>query len=174
VYVPSLGRYLVERGHDVKVVAFCSEERPTGYPFEVVAIPRGPLPLRYVKAFLAVLREAKGRDVVYVQEHLALLHVLAAKLRRVPVVIRIMVDGSWEIAHRKGWCGDDDIVTYQGKRYGWKVALTRALQRRWWAWSGTSSRVRSSCGRSSSSTTTSRRRRSSASSTPTTGPMSGR
>ena len=135
VYVPSLGRYLVERGHDVKVVAFCSEERPTGYPFEVVSIPRGPLPLRYLKAFFAVLREARGRDVVYVQEHIALLHVLAAKLRRVPVVIRIMVDGSWEIAHRKGWCGDDDIVTYQGKEYGWRVKLTRALQRRWWAWS---------------------------------------
>lgn len=134
VYVPSLGRFLVERGHDVKVVAFCSEPDPKGFPFEVVAIPRGPLPLRYLKAFFAVLREAKGRDVVYVQEHLALLHVLAARLRGVPAVIRIMVDGAWEIAHRKGWCGDDDIVTFQGKRYGWKVALTRALQRRWWSW----------------------------------------
>jgi glycosyltransferase involved in cell wall biosynthesis len=134
VYVPSLGRFLVERGHDVKVVAFCSEEAPTGYPFEVVAVPRGPLPLRYLKAFFAVLREARGRDVVYVQEHLALLHVLAARLRGVPVVIRIMVDGAWEIAHRKGWCGDDDIVTFQTKRYGWQVRLTRFLQRRWWAW----------------------------------------
>jgi glycosyltransferase involved in cell wall biosynthesis len=50
-------------------------------------------------------------------------------------MIRIMVDGSWEIAHRKGWCGGDDIVTFQTKSYGWKVGLTRALQRRWWAWS---------------------------------------
>jgi len=134
VYVPSLGRFLVERGHDVKVVAFCSEESPKGHPFEVVSIPRGPLPLRYLKAFFAVLKHAKGRDVVYVQEHLALLHVLAAKLRGVPSVIRIMVDGSWEIAHRKGWCGDDDIVTFQGKRYNWKVALTQWLQKLWWTW----------------------------------------
>ena len=134
VYVPSVGRYLVERGHAVKVVAFCSEPHPRGYPFEVVAIPRGPLPLRYLKAFWAVLRYAKGCDVVFVQEHLALLHVLAARLRGVPVVIRLMVDGAWEIAHRKGWCGDDDIVTFQGKSYGWRVALTRALQRLWWRW----------------------------------------
>ena len=134
VYVPSIGRFLVERGHEVKVVAFCSEEHPAGYPFPVTAILRGPLPLRYLKAFFAVLREAKGCDVVYVNEHLALLHVLAAKLRGVPCVIRIMVDGSWEIAHRKGWCGDDDIVTYQGKSYGWKVWLTRVLQKRWWRW----------------------------------------
>jgi glycosyltransferase involved in cell wall biosynthesis len=54
----------------------------------------------------------------------------------VPVAIRIMVDGAWEIAHRKGWCGDDDITTFQERSYGWKVGLTRLLQRRWWRWSG--------------------------------------
>lgn len=134
VYVPSLGRFLVERGHEVKVVAFCSEQNPPGYPFPVLTIPRGPLPLRYLRAFFTVLREARGCDVVYVQEHLALLHVLAARLRGVPVVIRIMVDGAWEIASRKGWT-EEDIVTFQGKSYGWKVGLTRFLQRRWWRWS---------------------------------------
>lgn len=134
VYVPSLGRYLVERGHEVTVVAFCSVANPQGFPFPVVPILRGPLPVRYMKAFFAVMRAAKGCDVVYVNEHLALLHVLAAKLRGVPTVIRIMVDGSWEIAHRKGWCGGDDIVTFQTKRYGLKVGVTRFLQRRWWGW----------------------------------------
>ena len=134
VYVPSLGRFLVERGHDVKVVAFCSEEKPSGHPFEVVAIPRGPLPVRYLKAFFAVWKHARGRDVVYVQEHLALLHVLGARLAGVPAVIRIMVDGAWEIAHRKGWCGDDDIVTFETKEYGFAVKLTRRLQRLWWSW----------------------------------------
>lgn len=134
VYVPSLARYLIERGHEVGVVAFCSDLAPTGYPFEVKAIPRGPLPIRYLKAFFAVLKEAGKYDVVYVQEHLALLHVLAGKLRGKPVMIRIMVDGAWEIAHRKGWCGDDDIVTFQGKTYGWQVKLTRFLQRTWWGW----------------------------------------
>jgi glycosyltransferase involved in cell wall biosynthesis len=134
-YVPSIGRFLTGRGHEVKVVAFCSDPQPTGYPFPVVSIPRGPLPVRYLKAFWRVLREVQGYDVVYVQEHLALLHVLAAKLRGVPVVIRIMVDGSWEIAHRKGWIGDDTITEYQGKDYGnWRVSLARRLQRRWWGW----------------------------------------
>ncbi len=134
VYVPSLGRFLVDRGHQVEVVAFCSDPAPTGHPFGVTTISRGSLPLRYLKAFWIVWRRAKACDVVYVNEHLALLHVLAAKLRGVPVVIRIMVDGAWEIAHRKGWCGDDDIVTFQGRSYGWRVGLTRALQRRWWRW----------------------------------------
>lgn len=134
VYVPSFGRFLVERGHEVKVIAFCSDPAPEGHPFEVESIARGSLPLRYLKAFWRVLRQAKGYDVVYVQEHLAYLHVLAAKLRGVPCVIRIMVDGSWEISHRKGWCGDDDIVSFQGKRYGWRVSLVQRLQRTWWRW----------------------------------------
>ena len=134
MYVPSIGRFLVEHGHEVRVIAFCSEAAPSGHPFQVTAIPRGPLPVRYLRAFFAVLRAAAWADVVYVQEHLALLHVLAARLRRRPVVIRIMVDGAWEIAHRKGWADGDDIVTFQGRSYGWKVGLTRVLQRRWWRW----------------------------------------
>lgn len=133
VYVPSIARWLVERGHDVKVVAFCEDPKPAGYPFPVVSIPRVSLPLRYVKSFFAILREAKGRDLVYVQEHLALLPVLAARLRRKPAVVRVMVDGTWEIAHRFGWTRDN-IVDYQRHGRGWKVRLARALQRRWWAW----------------------------------------
>jgi glycosyltransferase involved in cell wall biosynthesis len=134
VYVPSLGRFLVERGHDVHVVAFCSDPEPRGHPFRVTAVPRGPLPLRYLKAFFAVWKAARAADVVYVNEHLALFHVLAGRLAGKPVMIRIMVDGAWEISHRKGWIDGDDIVTFEGKTYGWKVALVRALQRRWWSW----------------------------------------
>ena len=131
-YVPSLGRFLVERGHEVRVVAFCSDPQPKGYPFGVETITGGSLPGRYLRAFWRVLRVAGWADVVYVQEHLALLHVLAARLRGRRVVIRIMVDGAWEIAHRKGWCNGDDIVSFQGRRYGFKVGLSRFFQRRWW------------------------------------------
>lgn len=134
VYVPSLGRFLVERGHDVTVVAFCADPNPSGYPFKVTAITRGPLPLRYLKAFWQVWLAARKVDVVYVNEHLALLHVLAAKLARKPVMIRLMVDGAWEISHRKGWIAGDDIVTFEGKHYGGKVEWVRALQKRWWGW----------------------------------------
>lgn len=133
-YVPSLGRFLVERGHEVHVVAFCSDPEPAGHPFRVTSIARGSLPVRYLKAFVQVWKAAKDADVVYVNEHLALLHVLAAKLRAKPVMIRIMVDGSWEIAHRKGWIGGDGIDAYQGKRYGLKVGFVRALQKLWWSW----------------------------------------
>ncbi|MCE9592645.1 MAG: glycosyltransferase family 4 protein [Planctomycetes bacterium] len=132
VYVPSLARFLVERGHQVRVVAFCSDPEPKGHPFEVVSISRGRLAWRYVKAFFLVWKHAREFDVVYVNEHLALVHVLAARLAFRPVMIRLMVDGAWEISHRKGWIGGDDINTFETKDYGPKVKLTRALQKWWW------------------------------------------
>lgn len=135
VYVPSLGRFLAERGHEVRVVAFCSDPRPSGHPFRVISISRGSLPWRYLAAFALTWRHALWADVVYVNEHLALLHVLAARLAGKRVMIRIMVDGAWEISHRRGWIDGDDIVTFETKDYGWKVRLTRALQKRWWHWS---------------------------------------
>jgi glycosyltransferase involved in cell wall biosynthesis len=133
VYVPSIAKWLVERGHQVKVVAFCEDPDPQGYPYPVVAITRNALPLRYVKSFFAILRECKDFDLVYVQEHLALLPVLAAKLRGKPSVVRVMVDGTWEIAHRFGWT-NDNIVDFQRTGRGWKVRLSRYLQRLWWGW----------------------------------------
>ncbi|MBK8180926.1 MAG: glycosyltransferase family 4 protein [Planctomycetes bacterium] len=46
--------------------------------------------------------------------------------------MRMMVDGAWEISHRKGWIGGDTIDAFQGKQYGWRVGLMRRLQRLWW------------------------------------------
>jgi glycosyltransferase involved in cell wall biosynthesis len=139
VYVPSIGRFLAERGHAVTVVAFCSDPAPRGHPFRVVSISRGSLAARYAKAFFLVWREALRHDVVYVNEHLALLHVLAARLAGRRAMIRLMVDGAWEISHRKGWIGGDDIETFERKAgesgsYGANVRLVRALQRTWWGW----------------------------------------
>lgn len=133
VYVPSIASWLVSRGHDVKVVAFCEDPHPKGYVFPVIAITRVSLPLRYLKSFFAILRECKDRDLVYVQEHLALLAILAAKLRGKPAIVRVMVDGTWEIAHRFGWT-TENIVDFQTKGRGFKVVLSRFLQRRWWKW----------------------------------------
>jgi glycosyltransferase involved in cell wall biosynthesis len=133
VYVPSIAKWLVARGHAVKVVAFCEEPNPTGYSYPVVSIPRRSLPLRYLHSFFVILRECKDYDVVYVQEHLALLPVLAAKLRGKPSIVRVMVDGTWEIAHRFGWTRDN-IVDFQKSGRGFKVWLSRRLQRVWWRW----------------------------------------
>lgn len=131
VYVPSLARFLQERGHDVQVLAFTDAPPPPDLPFRVVSIPRMPLPLRYLWSFLRTARLAGRADVVYIQEHLALAPYLAARLRRRPTAIRVMVDGIWEIAFRLGLIRDD-IHTFETKRYGVVVETMRRIQRGWW------------------------------------------
>jgi glycosyltransferase involved in cell wall biosynthesis len=127
-YVPSIAGWLVARGHIVTVVAFCSDPAPAGWPFRVVSVPRVWMPLRYARDFLETWRAAKGADVVYINEHLALHVAFAARLRGVPSVIRTYVDGTWEITHRMGW-HEDTIVDYQSRQYGRRVDLLRGLQR---------------------------------------------
>ena len=118
IYVPSLARYLVSRGHEVKVIAFCEEQEHEGYPF---------------KSFLAVLRHARDADLIYINEHLALHVALAGRILGKPMVIRMCVDGTWEISHRLGW-HQDGITEYVYREYGFKVRFIRGLQRMWWAW----------------------------------------
>jgi glycosyltransferase involved in cell wall biosynthesis len=132
-YVPSFASWLAAREHDVTVVAFCSDPEPKGWPFAVISIPRCWMPLRYLKDFIAVWREAGRADIVYVNEHLALHVALATRMRGKPLVIRVCVDGTWEISHRLGW-HTDTITDYQGREYCWKVAFIRRLQRMWWGW----------------------------------------
>lgn len=132
-YVPSIASWLVARGHAVTVVAFCSDPAPAGWPFRVVAVERCWMPLRYWRDFVQAWRAARGADVVYINEHLALHVAFAARLRGVPSVIRTYVDGTWEITHRLGW-HDDTIDDYQLKEYDWRVTLLRRLQRTWWGW----------------------------------------
>jgi glycosyltransferase involved in cell wall biosynthesis len=128
-----LAGYLTERGHEVTVVAFCSDPAPSGWPFRVVVIPRRWMPLRYLHDFLVVLLEAGRHDIVYINEHLALHVALAARLRGKPIVIRAYVDGTWEISHRLGW-HTDSITDYQLRRYDWRIGILRRLQCMWWGW----------------------------------------
>lgn len=132
-YVPSLASHLAARGHDLTVVAFCSDPEPKGWPFEVVAIPRAWLPVRYLRHFLAVVKAIRKADILYINEHLAFPVALAGRLCGKKMVIRVMVDSTWEISHRLGWHGDT-ITAFQHKTYGWKVAWIRRIQRLWWSW----------------------------------------
>ncbi len=133
IYVPSLARYLVSQGHKVKVIAFCETQEHEAYPFEVITIPRCWMPFRYLRSFWAILKHTRGDDLIYINEHLALLVALAGRLLGKPMVIRMCVDGTWEISHRLGW-HRDSITDYVKRKYGFKVWFARKLQLLWWSW----------------------------------------
>ncbi len=109
IYLPEIGgpatytKEVCERfagTHDITVVAYARAGKAYGTS-RLVEIPKDlPLPVRLMKFFFAVMREAKSADVIYAQNAMAagLPAVLAGMLRRKPVVIKFVGDEAWERA----------------------------------------------------------------------------
>ena len=89
--------------HTITVVAYAStSEKMPGVRLVTVSKNR-PLPFRIVKYFLVLLKEAKGADVIYVQNAVAsgLPAVLVGMIRRIPVVLKFVGDEAWERASQR-------------------------------------------------------------------------
>lgn len=127
--MPRLARGLSERGHRVTVLTF-GEARPVELPgVRLVAVRRSALPLRYAAFLLRCLGLARDADLLFVCEHPRFASMLAARLRRKPVVLRVMVDTAWEIAYRFGLTRDDP-ESFDHRRHGPLVRLLQRSERR--------------------------------------------
>ena len=109
IYPPEIGgpatytKEICERlgkTHNITVVAYTHEGRAYGNAKLVEVEKNAPLPLRLMRFFFAVYREAKTADVIYAQNAVAagLPSVIAGILRRKPVVIKFVGDEAWERA----------------------------------------------------------------------------
>lgn len=91
---------LLHAEHDLTIVAYASTaEKLPGAQLRTVSKQR-PLPLRLIKFFLVLYKEAKNADVIYVQNAVAagLPAALVGKLRGIPVVLKFVGDEAWERA----------------------------------------------------------------------------
>ena len=132
-YVPGMAEALAARGHEVTVVA--PQERLVPSPitnpsYRLVRFQRARY-LRYAnffvelgRALVTILREARRCDVMFVNG-LGLPAVLASRLVGKPMVVKVVGDGAWELAHARGWT-TLDLDEFQKAR-GWWVRLLR-----WW------------------------------------------
>ncbi|MCX7681746.1 MAG: glycosyltransferase family 4 protein [Anaerolineae bacterium] len=133
-YVPRMAEALAGRGHVVTIVA--PQER--GVPCPIVAPPYRLVrfyrahTLRYAnffielwRAFVAVLREARACDVLFVNG-LDLPAAWAARLTGKPMVVKVVGDGAWELAHTRGWTRLN-LEEFQGAR-GLRIGFFRLLR----------------------------------------------
>lgn len=139
-YVPRMAEALARRGHAVTVVA--PQER--GVPCPVVDPPYRLVRfdhahvVRYAnffielwRAFVAVLRQARVCDVLLVNG-LDLPAMWAARLTGKPMVVKVVGDGAWEIAHNRGWTrlNLDEFQRARGLRIGLFRLLRHAAAKR--------------------------------------------
>ena len=89
--------------HEVFVVTFADDVQPlSGAQFFIIS-KRQPLPVRLVKYFFALLRVARGADIIYAQNAMAagFPAMLVGKLLRKPVILKFVGDEAWERASQQ-------------------------------------------------------------------------
>jgi glycosyltransferase involved in cell wall biosynthesis len=132
---PELGRFLVERGHEVEAVTAAGSVEVEQGSFPVRAVPRDrPLPLRLTTTALAVASATRGRQVVY-STGLYTRSSLASRLWSVPLVMKLAADPAYERARRAGFGGslEDFQRPYRSRRIRYlkrqrALALSRAFR----------------------------------------------
>lgn len=124
-YVSRLAHSLTQQGHDVCVITLGDDE--TSYHFPVYRVSRVyPWPVRLGLVFLLLLRYGWSRKLWYING-LELPAVLAGKLLRKRMVMKIVGDYAWERAVNNG-ATSDLIDAFQRNRQCRKVELHKALR----------------------------------------------
>ena len=106
-YVPLIAHALHDRGHEVTVLA--SSDRANmaateAYPFEVVRVNREESRFtRGLNLVRAAVIRGSGADVIFGNSTSMLEPALASRLLGKPYVLKVVGDGAWETARRRGW-----------------------------------------------------------------------
>ncbi len=127
-YVPLIAKALLERGHQVTVLTTSEPEHlrwdDTSHPFPVVRVNRRQrIWLRTLECVVQVVRLGKAVDVIYANG-IYFETVLANKLLRKPLVMKIVGDEAWERSVRKGWTRDD-FEGFQNHSQSWQAELLK-------------------------------------------------
>lgn len=127
IYPPEIGgpatyAFLVEgefkkRGHLVKVL-----------PFRIVR--KYPSIIRHFLYFIKAFKKILWADIVLAQDTVSvgLPSILAAKLLRKPIVVRVPGDFAWEQGVQR-FGVKEGIDDFQKKKYGFRVELLRSIQK---------------------------------------------
>jgi glycosyltransferase involved in cell wall biosynthesis len=98
---PELARFLVGRGHDVRVVTM-ADAPPTERPCPVETVSRSrPFPVRYPLVAAKAARAGRSADVIYATATYAAAAAAATTARR-PLVVKLVSDPAYERARRWG------------------------------------------------------------------------
>ena len=132
-HAPEFGRFLMDRGHRVRALTTAGSEPPVDPGFPVAATRKDrPRWVRQPAAAAAVLRTAAGADVIYATGMYGR-SALAATVRRIPLVIKLVTDPAYERARRLGlFSGTVEEFQQSPKRgrIGYLMSLRRiALER---------------------------------------------
>ncbi|GAK57888.1 1,2-diacylglycerol 3-glucosyltransferase [Candidatus Vecturithrix granuli] len=124
-YVSRLATSLHQQGHKVCVVTLGDAQQPFSFPVRRVS-RHLPLPLRLLSLFFTLLRYGRSHCIWYING-LELPAVLAGKLLRKRLVMKIVGDYAWERSMNAGLT-TDGIDDFQVKTQGRQVELHKNVR----------------------------------------------
>jgi glycosyltransferase involved in cell wall biosynthesis len=126
-YTEKLAKEFCDRKIKTQVICYSDVKEYGNYDFSVIRILRKYF--RHFLYFYKLLRIAKGVDIIYAQNAMSagLPSLIAAKILRKRIVIKIVGDCAWEQARNKHRI-KDNIDIFQNKKYKWRIEFFRKLR----------------------------------------------
>ncbi len=127
----ALIKELIKNGYQVRVLTFGSSDNVV-YPYSVKRVSNHwP---GFLKSFVYLKKGfwyALRADILYSQDlyTAGLTGLIIKKILRRPLVTRFVGDSAWETASSRGWI-DDDILTFQEKKYSWLIELRKKIRKK--------------------------------------------
>lgn len=120
---------LMDRGWDVRVLTFADHQHSDlKYPYPVTRVLRHALPSRLINYGSAARGFMQWADVAYL--HSQGLPVFNNAPRMIPRVMKVVGDGAWERAVRKGWISPrEDIDDFQTRSHDHLIVSANKTQR---------------------------------------------
>jgi len=127
----ALIKELIKNGYQVRVLTFGSSDNVV-YPYSVKRVSNHwP---GFLKSFVYLKKGfwyALRADILYSQDlyTAGLTGLIIKKILRKPLVTRFVGDSAWETASARGWT-NDDILTFQEKKYSWSIEWRKKIRKK--------------------------------------------
>ncbi len=127
----ALSRELIKNGFQIQVLTFGSSGNVV-YPYSVKRVSNNwPFCLKSFFYLIEGFFLALKADILYSQDlyTAGLTGLIVKKVLKKPLVTRFVGDSAWETAFSRGWI-DDDILTFQEKKYSWLIELRKKIRKK--------------------------------------------
>ena len=127
-FVPKIAKYLINKGHNVKIICLSDKEN-INYKddINVIRINRNsPIIFRWLKTIVNIYSNSKKSDLIFVNG-LGTETTIANLLRRKKVIRKIVGDPVWERVYNKNSI-DESFDDFQENNHGLSISLQKMIR----------------------------------------------
>jgi len=127
-FVPKISKYLINKGHNVKIICLSDKEHLTYQDeMDVIRINRNlPIIIRWLKTIIEIYRNSKERDLIFVNG-LGTETTIANLFSRKKVIRKIVGDPVWERVYNKKLT-NESFDDFQKNKHGLFISLQKFIR----------------------------------------------